>query len=417
MKLADLRRHWEELGRTDPLWAILNRRDLALEDFFASGEAEIDAVMARLEELGLRVERGACLDFGCGMGRLTQALARHFDLAVGVDIASAMIEQARRHNRLGDRCRFLVNEGEDLRQFPDASFDFVYTRLVLQHMEPGYAIGYISEFLRVLRPGGVAVFQVPSHYDPMAETWPPLPEEAFRARLEVRSAPSQLEAGSKGRVEVVVANASPVPWPGADAGGGTRLRIGNHWVDAQGRMVVRDDARAAVTRPLAPGETTTVTLEVTAPPRGGRYRLEVDVVEEGVSWFADRGSPTAVAEVRVLPRRLRRLCRRLLAWRDPTVVPLGFVPTIELYGVPRATVEGVVAAAGGEVVEVADDPCVGSGWVSYRYVVRKSAVGSQVSGTSPRRDPSVGQTAAHVEDRFGPDAPTPGPGRATRTVR
>ncbi len=46
------------------------------------------------------------LDFGCGVGRLTQALARHFNIVDGVDIAPSMIELANQFNRSGGRCRY-----------------------------------------------------------------------------------------------------------------------------------------------------------------------------------------------------------------------------------------------------------------------------------------------------------------------
>lgn len=385
MRLAELRRHWEVLGRTDPVWAVLNQRGLSLEEFFSGGEAEIDAVMARLETLGIDVGRGSCLDFGCGLGRLTQALARYFELVVGVDIAASMVEQARTLNRQGERCRFLLNTDDDLRRFADASFDMVYTRLVLQHMEPAYARGYIAEFLRVLRPGGVAVFQVPSHFDETRAGRRRLPDSALRADLAILEAPTRLVAGDRGEVRVRVRNASGVTWPGLDhPEGDCQVRLGNHWVDARGRRRIRDDGRVSLQRSLAPGDEAIVDLGVTAPRWAGEWRLQVDMVQEGVSWFGDRGSPLAETTVTVRRPPLRQLWRDFRARWRPDTAPTGFVPVIELYGVPREQVERTVADAGGEVLEVADDPCVGMGWVSYRYVVRRrSEVAATVGSGRP----------------------------------
>ena len=62
------------------------------------------------------------------------------------------------------RRRFVVNAADDLSVFDDASFDFVYSVIVLQHVPDRGAIeSYIAEFCRVLRPGGLAIFQLPSH--------------------------------------------------------------------------------------------------------------------------------------------------------------------------------------------------------------------------------------------------------------
>jgi len=113
---------------------------------------------------GLRLEPkfGAALDFGCGVGRLSQALAQRFDLVHGVDISPAMIELAQQYNQFDERCRYHLNETDDLRLFENQTFDFIYSNITLQHMPPRYARAYIEEFLRLLAPGGVLIFQIPS---------------------------------------------------------------------------------------------------------------------------------------------------------------------------------------------------------------------------------------------------------------
>jgi ubiquinone/menaquinone biosynthesis C-methylase UbiE len=81
---------------------------------------------------------------------------------VGVDIAPSMIEQAQRINRHPERCTYVVNVDDDLRRFPSASFDFVISRIVLQHLPRPLAERYLKEFLRLLSDGGVLVVQIPS---------------------------------------------------------------------------------------------------------------------------------------------------------------------------------------------------------------------------------------------------------------
>jgi SAM-dependent methyltransferase len=41
----------------------------------------------------------------------------------------------------------------------------IYTSVVLQHMEPQLSIRYLREFARVLRPGGILVFQIPDRIE------------------------------------------------------------------------------------------------------------------------------------------------------------------------------------------------------------------------------------------------------------
>jgi len=171
VNLAGLQRNWDLLGRADPLWAVLfdpakrgNR--WRPEEFFATGRQEVARLLADLERLGVRVHGGRALDFGCGAGRLTQALAEHFEQVDGVDIAPSMLALAERSNRHGPRCRYHLNAREDLALFGDGTFDLACSLLVLQHVERRYARGYLAELLRVLRPGGVLVVGLPSHPRP-----------------------------------------------------------------------------------------------------------------------------------------------------------------------------------------------------------------------------------------------------------
>jgi SAM-dependent methyltransferase len=169
MKLRSQQDQWDQLGRTDPLWAILTdpeKRNGGWDEaaFFATGQNEIAELMARAVALGLPACRRTALDFGCGVGRATQALTGYFDEVTGVDIAPAMLERARRYNRHGDRCRYVLNEQNHLRDFPAAAFDLVYSRITLQHLPRRHIRSYLVEFMRVLRPGGLLAFQLPDRY-------------------------------------------------------------------------------------------------------------------------------------------------------------------------------------------------------------------------------------------------------------
>lgn len=159
---------WNALGRGTPLGAILTGESGALQPwdsdiFFATGRADAARFLAELARVAPGVTRGRALDFGCGVGRITRSLAPHFDAIVGVDAAASMIAQARDLNREYGNCSFALNTRPDLAMFDSGSFDVVYCRLVLQHVPRRRARAYIGEFVRVLAPGGVAMFQLPEH--------------------------------------------------------------------------------------------------------------------------------------------------------------------------------------------------------------------------------------------------------------
>ncbi len=167
MSIDDVSRTWTRLGEEDPRWAVLTDARKSggrwrVEDFLATGVDEIVTVLARLTELGLAPERGRALDFGCGAGRLSHGLVQAgFREVLGLDISPTMLEAART-TVAETACRFQQVVGPDLAGVPTDSVDLVYSCRVLQHMPPPLALGYVREFHRVVRPGGVVVFQLPT---------------------------------------------------------------------------------------------------------------------------------------------------------------------------------------------------------------------------------------------------------------
>lgn len=168
MSLRGHQQAWEDLGRVDPMWAVLTsapRRHGKWDpaEFFATGERDVATLIKHAAELGLPRQQRTALDFGCGVGRLTRPLASHFESAIGVDISQPMIVQAQQWHGGCQGCSFVLNTTGDLRSFEDDSVDLIYTRYVLQHLPSGKLVqAYLREFVRILRPGGLLVFQLPS---------------------------------------------------------------------------------------------------------------------------------------------------------------------------------------------------------------------------------------------------------------
>lgn len=153
---------WNGWARRDPLYGILTAdekrgRRWELEEFMATGRRDVDDVLARIHGLGLGFQTNDALDFGCGVGRLTQALAETFTRVVGVDATAEYIRLARTLNRDPDRVSFQVSGGT--LPFPDDQFDLVLSLATLQHITPDKQLRYIAEFVRVARPGGLLAFQ------------------------------------------------------------------------------------------------------------------------------------------------------------------------------------------------------------------------------------------------------------------
>jgi SAM-dependent methyltransferase len=169
VSLERQQRDWEDLARLDPRWAIVagdehrfGRWDT--DAFLETGRVEVKKAMRRAERLGYPAHRRRALEFGCGTGRVTRALAAHFEECVGVDISPRMVEEAREMGADVPGLSFEVNAEEGLGAFASGRFDLVYSRLVLQHVPGRDAIlAYVQEMVRVLAPDGLLLFQLPSH--------------------------------------------------------------------------------------------------------------------------------------------------------------------------------------------------------------------------------------------------------------
>ena len=95
------------------------------------------------------------LEIGCGIGTDGAQFAKAGADYTGVDLTDAAVELARTGFALADLPgRFLVSDAEHL-DFPDASFDLVYSHGVLHHTPDIRSA--ISEIHRVLKPKGRAV--------------------------------------------------------------------------------------------------------------------------------------------------------------------------------------------------------------------------------------------------------------------
>lgn len=173
MRLRRQQHIWETLARDDPFWAVLTDEQKKgnrwnAEEFFARGREDVAADLGRVRRRIPALRNGTVLDFGCGVGRLSQALAGHFSSVTGIDISAHMLSLAARFNAHPDRVRYIHNTSDDLRVLPDGSFDFVYSMITLQHIRPGPALRYVREFVRVAAPEAAILFQIPDALPPAA---------------------------------------------------------------------------------------------------------------------------------------------------------------------------------------------------------------------------------------------------------
>jgi SAM-dependent methyltransferase len=107
------------------------------------------------------------LELGCRAGRMTTSFAKHFEHVYAFDLSHEMLARARPMRTEERNILWLLSNGADLSCVASDSMDFVFSYLVLQHLpEEALTLQYLGEMLRVLRPGGVFLFQFNGGLEP-----------------------------------------------------------------------------------------------------------------------------------------------------------------------------------------------------------------------------------------------------------
>ncbi len=207
--LARTGEYWQAVGREAPHWSVLTQTRFRPEEidehkaaFYGSGEADAELLAAILGRHGTTPEEvGRCVEFGCGVGRVTLALARRFPRVNACDISTAHIAvgkeeaAARRIRNIG------WHEATVAEPMPRGHWPLWFSRIVLQHNPPPVQAHLLRLAFRGLAGGGFAVFQLVTHRvgyrfsmeEYLARSGPPdmemhvLPQDAvFRLAAEAR---------------------------------------------------------------------------------------------------------------------------------------------------------------------------------------------------------------------------------------
>lgn len=159
---------WQAWGERDPYFGVLTqerfrRENLtpgALDEFFRMGQEDVGQVLADCRRHVGEVSTRRTLDFGCGVGRMLIPFAAVSEMCVGVDVSAAMrAEAARNCARFNCRNVELVTSLEEATRKVD-TFTFVYSYIVLQHIDPQRGLGILAGLLAALEKGGCAALHM-----------------------------------------------------------------------------------------------------------------------------------------------------------------------------------------------------------------------------------------------------------------
>lgn len=162
--MSKIEKTWEHFGETNPYFAVStfdkfkneNLDESSLREFFDSGEDFIERIWKEIDtnfETDFRPQKA--LDFGCGVGRLTLAMAKRCGQVTGVDISENMLELARSNaNRMNvENINFVKSEGNFGKDFGE--FDFIQSFIVLQHIKPKIGEAIFLNIVKLLSKNGI----------------------------------------------------------------------------------------------------------------------------------------------------------------------------------------------------------------------------------------------------------------------
>jgi len=163
---------WQHLGETEPYWSVIAGDEYRManiertrDQFYRTGQSDVERVRRTLERNGIQMSTlRTCLEYGCGVGRVTRWLTSHFAQVYAYDISLPHLRSLERDLRGMGKTHVVFKQThsvEDLSRLPKV--DFVYSLLVLQHNPPPVIALIIEQLLRALHPGGYAYFQVPTY--------------------------------------------------------------------------------------------------------------------------------------------------------------------------------------------------------------------------------------------------------------
>jgi O-antigen chain-terminating methyltransferase len=168
---------------------------LTFEDAFRGPAAEIkervSIYVPRLRAAGAGTDDAPILDFGCGRGELLEVLREQGLKASGVDSNAAAVDNCRKLELdvvLGDAF-------DVLGKLPDGRLGGLTALHVVEHLPFSLLLKLLDETLRVLRPGGIAIFETPNpnnilvgatnfYLDPTHRN--PLPPQTLQHLVETR---------------------------------------------------------------------------------------------------------------------------------------------------------------------------------------------------------------------------------------
>lgn len=125
-------------------------------EYFERAEHSLERHWAYFIEPVIGTRRyGLTIDLAVGWGRNTEKLRHISDQVIGVDINQECVDHCAKRFEGVDNVGFIKTDGTELTGIADNSVDLIYCFDAMVHFQPEIVDAYVTEFARVLKPGGI----------------------------------------------------------------------------------------------------------------------------------------------------------------------------------------------------------------------------------------------------------------------
>jgi 2-polyprenyl-3-methyl-5-hydroxy-6-metoxy-1,4-benzoquinol methylase len=170
--LAHIESVWTVYGATEPHWSVVSTSafradviDQNIQAFHDSGRNEVENLKRLLNRTSIDPSTfQVALEYGCGVGRVTRWLANVFPVVYGVDISTNHLSLAKSYFQqegVNNIKTILIQSLQNIDALP--RYDFLYSKIVLQHNPPPVIYLILNKLCEKLNPGGSGVLQIPTY--------------------------------------------------------------------------------------------------------------------------------------------------------------------------------------------------------------------------------------------------------------
>lgn len=134
---------------------------------------------------------------------------------------------------------------------------------------------------------------------------PKAPHAKYAVQWVSNDIPGTMVAGTTTTVNVRAKNTGDWTWLDAAAAnpakpdGTYAVRLTYRWVNSENKPLPENSGRGEIAASVPAGETADFTIQVEAPKQPGSYTLQMDLVEEIVTFFSAKGAQKLVVPVTI----------------------------------------------------------------------------------------------------------------------